>query len=318
LPRKIAVNGETAGRRSTYALQVGTRTSGSGPFVSAIDSVRRNRIYLWPGAAFILVALPPWYGSTPNWEAVPSITLAGFGLYQLNRVFDVVEDAINDPGGLEPMTGAGAATRNAAVGAIVASLLMSTALMNPLATATLSMMLLLGVLYSVPFLRRGPGRPRRLKQLATFKNAIPGVVWPVTTVLYPAISRPGVRLLPLLLVMTGLASIILTIEVAWDIRDVLGDRAAGIRTLATIMGSHRALLIPFLASGTQALAIVDLVYFGAIPPVWLLPAALVTLAPVVAFLWRDALARNRDRSHLLVLVNMLALFPMYLVGRWAV
>jgi len=284
--------------------------------MSIIDSMMRNRIYLWPGAAFIIWALPPWYGSTPYWNAVPSITLAGFGLYQLNRVFDVVEDQINDPGAYVRTSATRVAIRNAAVGAVLASLLLSTVLMNPLATAMLSMMLLLGVLYSVPFMRRERGTPLRLKQIASLKNLVPSVVWPITTILYPAMSHSGVRLLQLALAITGLSCIILTIEVAWDVRDVCGDRVAGISTLATTFGVQRALLIPLVASGVQALIVWLLVYLGTLATQWLLPASLLILLPGVAYLWKDSLASNRARSHLLVLVNMLALFPMYLLGRW--
>ena len=284
--------------------------------VSIIDSVVRNRIHLWPGAVLIIWAFPPWYGSTPSWKAVPSITLAAFGLYQLNRVFDVVEDEINDPAAYAGISATRTKVRNTATGAILASLLLSLVLMNYLATATLSLVLLLGVLYSVPFWGREQGRPRRLKQIASLKNAIPSVVWPITTILYPAISRSDIRLLPFFLTITGLSCIVFTIEVAWDIRDVRGDRVSGISTLATAFGVRRALMVPLVVSGIQALVVVLLIYFGSLSAQWLLPAVLLLLLPAVAYLWRDSLATNRDRSHLLVLINVLALVPLYLVGRW--
>lgn len=284
---------------------------------SLIDFVIRNRILQYLGAILIVWAFPPWYGSTPSWNAAPSILLASFGLYQLNRVFDVVEDEINDPNAYARTSANKTMLRNVAISAILASLFLSILLMNYFATATLSIMILLGVLYSVPFLKREHGKPRRLKQIASLKNAIPSVVWPSATILYPAMSSSGVRLLQLLLAITGLSCSIFTIEVAWDVRDSRGDQVAGISTLATAFGVHRALLVPLVGSCVQALVIMLLVYFGNLATLWLLPALLLVLLPAVAYLWKDPLASNRDRSHLLVLLNISALILLGLAGRWA-
>lgn len=281
------------------------------------DSLVRDRIYLWPGAAFITWAFPPWYGSTPTWNAVPSITLAGFGLYQLNRVYDVAEDEINDPAAYARISATSSGVRAGAIGALLASLVLSTLLMNALGTAVLSMMLLLGILYSVPFIGPGEGKPRRLKQVVVLKNAVPAVVWSVTTVLYPATANFGTSRLQLLLAIAGLACLIFAIEVAWDIRDMPGDRAAGIKTLATVLGAGRAPLISLGASSVLALVVGALVYARTLSSAWLVPAFLLILLPSLACLWTDSLASNRNRSHLLVLLNMLALLPMYLAGQWA-
>jgi 4-hydroxybenzoate polyprenyltransferase len=123
-------------------------------------------------------------------------------------------------------------------------------------------------------------------------------------------------LLKLCLVLTWLACGVFTIEVAWDIRDSRGDWAAGIGTLANISGPRRAALVPLVASSTEALVIMLLVWLGYLTVAWLLPALLIVLLSVVAYLWKHALASNRDVSHLLVLMNISALIPMGLVGRW--
>lgn len=281
-----------------------------------VDFVIRNRLHLAPAAALIVWALPPWYGSTPSWNAAPSILLAGGGIYQLNRVFDVVEDEINDPNAYARTSATKVVLRKVAISAILASLFLSVVLTNYLATATLSIMILVGVLYSVPFLKGEQGEHRRLKQIASLKNAVPSVVWPFTTILYPALSSSGVRLLQLLLAITVLSCCVFTIEVAWDVRDSLGDQVAGISTLATAFGVHRALLVPLVASCAQTLVIVLLVYFGNLAALWLLPALFLVLLPAVAYLWKDSLASRRDRSHLLVLINISALIPLGLAGRW--
>jgi 4-hydroxybenzoate polyprenyltransferase len=118
------------------------------------------------------------------------------------------------------------------------------------------------------------------------------------------------------LAVTALSCGIFTVEVAWDIRDSGGDRIAGIRTLATTLGPRRALLVPLLGSCAAALVVVLLVYAGNVPKLWLLPALLLVLLPTVVYLWKDSLASNRDRSHLLVVMNMLALILLGLAGRW--
>jgi 4-hydroxybenzoate polyprenyltransferase len=277
----------------------------------------RNRILQVLGAFLVIWAFPPWYGSAPSWNAALPILLAGFGLYQLNRVYDVVEDEINDPSAYARTSAVKNALLTVSITTILVSLCLSIVLANSLATATLSTMILIGALYSIPFLKREHGEPRRLKQIAGIKNAIPSVVWPVTCILYPAMYASEVHLLQLSLTIIAMACGIFTIEVAWDVRDIRGDGVAGISTLATAFGAQRALLVPLVASCVQALVIVLLVYFGNLATLWLLPALLLVLLPAVAYLWRESLASNRDRSHLLVLMNLSALIPLGLAGRWA-
>jgi 4-hydroxybenzoate polyprenyltransferase len=113
-----------------------------------------------------------------------------------------------------------------------------------------------------------------------------------------------------------LSCCVFTVEVAWDVRDSRGDRIAGIRTLATAFGAKRALLVPLLASCGEALVLAVLVYAGSLDELWLLPVLLLVLLPTVAYLWKDSLADNRDRSHLLILMNMLALILLGLVASW--
>lgn len=312
--RSVSLTARSNSRPAEASYETSRAISGKR---SVIDFVIRNRILQYLGAILIVWAFSPWYGAKPSWNAVPSILLASFGLYQLNRVCDVVEDEINDPNAYERTSANKTMLRNVAISAIFASVFLSILLTNYVATATLSIMILLGVLYSTPFLKREHGKPRRLKQIASLKNAIPSIVWPSVTILYPAMSSSGVRLLQLLLAITGLSCSIFTIEVAWDIRDSRGDRVAGISTLATAFGVHRALLVPLVVSCVQALVIMLLVYFGNLATIWLLPALLLVLLPAVAYLWRDPLASNRDRSQLLVLMNISALILLGLAGRWA-
>jgi len=282
---------------------------------SVIDFVLRNRIHLLPAAALIAWATPPLYGSTPSWDALPSVLLAGFGIYELNRVFDVVEDKINDPDAYAHTRATRTLILKIAISATFASIVLSLLLTNLAATITLLIVILAGVLYSVPFLGEKRGRIR-LKQIPSLKNVVPSIVWPFTTIVYPAMFSHEVHLLQLLLAVIGVSCAVFTIEVAWDIRDSYGDQIAGIRTLATAFRSRRALLVPLFASCSNALVIVPLVYSGNLAKLWLLPALFLVLLPTIAYLWKDSLVTNRDRSHLLVLMNMLALILLGIVGHW--
>lgn len=280
------------------------------------DFMIHNRVHLLPAAVLIMWAMPPWYGSAPTWNAAPAVILAGGGIYQLNRVFDLVEDEINDPGAHAQTVTAKSIVRISATGAIIASIVLSAVLMRHLAAIMLSLATVLGVLYSVPFFAGKQQKLRRLKQVAILKNVIPSAVWPCATILCQAMSGSGTHLLQLCLALTWLSCGVFTIEVAWDIRDSRGDRIAEIGTLATVFGVRRAALVPLVASGAEALVIMLLVWFGYLTVAWLLPALLLVLLSVVAYLWKYALACNRDVSHLLVLMNISALVPMGLVGRW--
>jgi 4-hydroxybenzoate polyprenyltransferase len=300
------------GRPGVDPARIAPRVTGAR---SVVDFVLRHRIHLLPAAALIVWAAPPLYGSIPSWRALPSVVLGIFGIYELNRVFDVVEDEINDPGGYAKTIATRTLIRGVAVGVMAASILLSMILTGYAATLALSLMLLAGVLYSVPFL--GGGRARiRLKQVTGVKNVVPSVVWPLLTIAYPAMSGTGAHLVRLFLAVAALALAVFTIEVAWDARDSRGDRIVGIRTLANTLGARRALLVPLLASCAAALFVVALVYLGRLPMLWLLPALFLILLPAIAYLWRDSFATDRDRSHALILINTLALILLGLAGRW--
>ena len=280
-----------------------------------LDVILLTRIHFLPPAALIVWAAPPLYGSTPSWNALPSVLLGIAGIYELNRVFDIVEDEINDPGGYARTLATRSLVRAVAIGAMTGSVLLSLILTTYPATLALSFLLLAGILYSVPFLR-GVRARIRLKQVPGMKNVVPSVVWPLLTIGYPAMAGTGADLRRLLLAVVALSCAVFTIEVACDVRDSRGDRIAGIRTLANTVGPRRALLVPLLGSCAVAVLVASSVSFAALPARWLLPAAFLVLLPTTAYLWRNSFAVDRDRSHLLVLINALALILLGLAGRW--
>jgi 4-hydroxybenzoate polyprenyltransferase len=300
----IAPANDLAGRRILRATWLREALSR----VPIVQFIVNNRVYLGVGAVAVMWAMPPWFGAEVAWIAMLPVLLAGFGVYQLNRVFDFVEDRINDPGGYAQAYRSRIALRAMAVAAMVASLLLSMVFLGYAATALLAVMLLAGVLYSVPVLTR-----RRLKQVAGVKNVIPSLVWPVATLICPT----GVITLESVLAVGLIACSVFTIEVAWDVRDRRGDRIAGINSFAAVLGPTKALVIPLAASLTYALFVALLVtLFGRLPAIWLFPGMLPALLVGIALLWKDPLAAGRGLSHLLVLINILALVPLGIAGRW--
>jgi 4-hydroxybenzoate polyprenyltransferase len=278
--------------------------------VLIMQFVVNNRSYLGISAIAVMWAMPPWFGAEVAWAAMLPVLLAGLGVYQFNRVFDFVEDQINDPGAYAQAYRSRTALRVMAVAAMVAGLMLSMVFQGYAATALLAVMLLAGVLYSVPFRTR-----RRLKQVAGVKNVIPSLVWPVATLVYPT----GVLTLESMLAVGLIACSVFTIEVAWDVRDRRGDRIAGINSFAAILGPTKALVIPLAASLTYALLVALLVtLLDRLPAIWLFPGMLPVLSVGIALLWRDSLAAARGLSHVLVLINMLALVPLGIAGRWGV
>ena len=309
------LGGERAARsRPKRPKSLSTTPKGTGGR-DVIDFVIRNRIHLLPAAALITWAAPPLYGSAPFWNALPSVLLAFLGIYELNRLSDGVEDEINDPGAYAKTLAAKTRVRTLTIAALSASIVLSMILTNYAATIALSAMLFAGVLYSGPFLAGKRGR-LRLKQIPALKNVVPAIVWPCIAIIYPSMSGTGVHAPRLVLAVTALFWAVFTIEVAWDVRDARGDQIAGIHTLANTVGARRALLVPLLASCGEALVIVALIYRGSLAALWLLPALFLVLLPTIAYLWRDPHASDRDRSHLLILLNTLALILLGLAGRW--
>jgi 4-hydroxybenzoate polyprenyltransferase len=296
------------GQRRRISKQVGQQ--------KVIDFAFRNRLHLLPAATLIVWAAPPLYGSSPTWRTLPPILLVGFGVYQINRVFDLVEDEINDASAYRHTLRRRASILALATAAMSASVILSVILSNYAATVALVAIVVLGVLYSVPFLRVG-GRGRlRLKQILILKNVVPSLVWALTTIVYPALESGEAAPFDMVLAVVALGTAIFTIEVAWDVRDMRGDSVADVRTLANAYGAHRALLVPLVTSLVAAAAIVVIVAFGEVTLLWLMPAAFLVVFSTLAYMWTYALASDRRRSHVLVLINTLSLVPLGLAGYW--
>lgn len=279
-----------------------------------VDFVVRNRLHLLPAAALLVWATPPWYNASPAIAAAAPVLLIGFGLYQLNRVSDGVEDSINDPRGYAHTKANRGLLRRIAVLAMSTGLALSLLTARPAASALLAAALFLGIAYSIPVIARRRGSGRRLKEFGLVKNILPSVVWPTVTILYPALYASDVWGLGLVLIASGIAIGVFTIEVAWDVRDAVGDRIANVKTLANSLGPGGALAIPLSVGAAYALLILFLVNLDTLPLTWLLPALALLLLSVIAHSCRRLLSEERGWSHLLVVGNIVALILLGGVG----
>jgi 4-hydroxybenzoate polyprenyltransferase len=169
----------------------------------------------------------------------------------LNRVVDLPEDTANRIAGTDLAQRHRRAILGAGFTLLIASLLLGHVL-APSVTALRMGFHLLGLGYNWPLL---PGR-RRIKQLYFWKNAASATGFVLTVFAYPlaaagcwpfaqptAAMPPGISPATVALAVAFFAPFELSYEVIYDLRDVAGDRAAGLRTFPVVHGTRGAMRI---------------------------------------------------------------------------
>jgi 4-hydroxybenzoate polyprenyltransferase len=147
---------------------------------------------------------------------------------------------------------------------------------RPWALATGALFAAFGILYVMPFL---PGkRIRRLKDIPFFKNFFVPTCW-LILVLYADADFQEYGTAALL----GLGFLFLRELVSTttgDIRDLQGDLAAGLTTLATAFGRGKALAVLQALNGLS----IALILFACLGGYWPVPA-LAAIGPVLYIVW---------------------------------
>jgi 4-hydroxybenzoate polyprenyltransferase len=185
------------------------------------------------------------------------LTLVSAFICQWNRLTDEKEDRINCPEDLE------IAIRDRrwikgycyVVAASAITLLVVTTT-DWLVSASLLLAFALGFFYSTPLL---PGKSsKRIKDIFLFKNLSSGIGWSIGVALYPALRSGCAADGKLLMACLYMAMSATTYEIIWDMRDVRGDREAGVGTFPVILGlaatkrivlGLQALVILLIAAG---------------------------------------------------------------------
>ncbi len=166
------------------------------------------------------------------------VGLDWFLINLMNRGADTAEDAVNAIEGAET-----AARHRRAIfrfaGVLLGASLVVHLFWHPVLVPVRVALHLLGFAYNFPLLRRGDGARARLKTVYGVKNTASCVGFLVTLFVYPAVAfelREGVDLVYVLLLAAYFAPFEYSFEVMYDLRDVRGDAALGVRTFPVVKG----------------------------------------------------------------------------------
>lgn len=266
-----------------------------------LTAVSRARLHITGCALACLWGWARVAGVPLSFYDVAVVALGITFIYQWNRVTDLQEDRLNCPDELALVEEARPRILALGVGSLVGCLVVAFASAPLPALALLALTLLLGYFYSSPLL---PGKPKtRLKSILLIKNLVPAYGWSSLTVLYPALTTQEVLTYPFWPAFASMMSVVLSVEIVWDIRDQQGDRAAGVDSLPLALGPTGTTRFFDVVNGATALTIALLVGTGHLPVFWLF--FLVNSA--VLTLWiRLAYRGDPDRrppSHSLILVE---------------
>jgi 4-hydroxybenzoate polyprenyltransferase len=192
-------------------------------------------------------------GLSPNIQICSAVFLMTFGLYSLNKITDIKEDAINMPDRLNFISG----RRNLVITYSIAAYLLSmllTFLDKPSSVVIVLVPLIANALYGSRLI---PGIPR-LKDIPVMKNIVVAVSWAVTTTFLPAAHIMDEKSIIGLVLYFMLAKAFVN-TVLYDVRDIKGDKENGIRTMPVLLGSKKTISI-LLAINTTLLPL--LIFLG--------------------------------------------------------
>lgn len=173
--------------------------------------------------------------------ATTIMMLVVFAVYNLNRKTDEDEDAVNHTERYSFTKKYEAILFRSAISAFILAFCLS-ALQGPGSLLVTTIPVVAGIVYSVPLLPARLGF-RRLKEIPFIKSLIVAFSWAVPPALLP-ICHAGLPVDA----ATGIVGVffffqIFTNTVVYDLRDVEGDAASGVRTIPTILGTRKTLFL---------------------------------------------------------------------------
>jgi len=174
-----------------------------------------------------------------------------FSIYNLNKLTDIKEDAVNVPDRAKYIKGKEKIFIFFLLFSLTISLFLGV-LQDILCVPIILFPIFIGVIYSVRVSSNLP----RLKDITGIKNLVVAITWSVGSTFLPAICLPqkSNMLITLVFYFFFLKSFINT--VLFDIRDIEGDRLSGVRTIPVVFGREKtknlllilnSTLIPWLA-----------------------------------------------------------------------
>jgi 4-hydroxybenzoate polyprenyltransferase len=244
------------------------------------------------------------------------ITLAVACICQWNRLSDVEEDSLNCPDDLKD-----AQTKSRSIkifcyaGGTIAILLALFTEPTWSLAGLITFGGAVGYFYNTPLI---PSKPHlRLKNIFIIKNLSSGAGWSLGLLVFPMLrahTQPDKLFLTAFVYMFAM---VMTYEIMWDIRDVIGDARAGIRTLPVVLGINSAriytAILQFVCLGIIISGLVN----ARLTPIWslyLLPSMML-LTLIIFFPW--LIRYNRSLSHVLVMaLNGFACLSGFLATRF--
>ncbi|WP_332449364.1 UbiA family prenyltransferase [Methanoculleus sp.] len=173
--------------------------------------------------------------------AAAILMLVVFAVYNLNRKTDEDEDAINHTERYTFTKNYGSILFRSAVGAYVVALCLS-ALLGLGSLLVTAAPLVAGIVYSVPLFPARFGF-RRLKEVPLMKSLVVAFSWTIPPALLPVFHAALPVDIATSIVGVFFFSLVFTNTVIFDMRDVEGDTASGVRTIPTILGARRTSLL---------------------------------------------------------------------------
>jgi 4-hydroxybenzoate polyprenyltransferase len=155
-----------------------------------------------------------------------------------------------------------------------------------------SVMNILGTLYGLKVKLPRSSRTFRIKSIPWLKNAYSSLFWSASLVLSPYVylHLPIDRRAWWAVAISFCLAFF--VELMWDVRDVVGDRFAGVRTLPIVLGEARTRwLLHGLNASCATLSALGLV-FGSLPP----PYWMIMLHSVGGFMFVEWYFRLKERQ----------------------
>ena len=228
------------------------------------------------------------------------ITLAVACICQWNRLSDMEEDALNCPDDLRD-----AQIKSRAIkifcyagGTIAILLALFTEPTWKLAWLV-AFGAAVGYFYNTPLM---PSKPHlRLKNMFIIKNLSSGAGWSLGLLVFPMLrahTQPDGLFFTAFVYMFAM---VMTYEIMWDIRDIEGDKRAGIRTLPVVLGINSArfyaAILQFVCLGIIISGLIN----ARLTPVWSLYLLLSIMLLTLIIFFPRLIRYNRSLSHVLVM-----------------
>lgn len=190
-----------------------------------------------------------------------------FAIYNINRRTDAEEDKLNTPYRAEYIKKYELVLYISVVMYLAAITL--SVFVNLDITAVLLFNIIIGIVYSygvLPnFVKKATGY-ERLKQVPLVKNFVVSLVW----AFIPLMVSLNARIELNITVFFVLSYVFLRLFigcVAFDVRDIYGDKVSGIDTLPSIIGIKRTINMLHVLNTISGIALFLLVYYNHLPPV---------------------------------------------------